>query len=177
VLLLATGFALALQPESPWLEIVAAGFGIGAGLTLDEYAPWLHLDEAYWGDERSRSVDAVVTAALICGLILLGFLPFSTDGGAVTIVITTALVLTIAVLAVLKGKYGLRVVGMLVPPVGLMGATRLAKPGSPWAQRRYAPGSAQLERATRRCERHTRRYRRFQDRVAGAPAVEDSRDP
>ena len=33
-LLLATGFALALQPESPWLEIVAAGFGNGAGLTL-----------------------------------------------------------------------------------------------------------------------------------------------
>jgi hypothetical protein len=38
VLLLGTGFALALQPPGPWLEILAAGFGIGAGLTLDEYA-------------------------------------------------------------------------------------------------------------------------------------------
>jgi hypothetical protein len=45
VLLLCTGFALALQPPSPWLEILAAGFGIGAGLTLDEYAAWLRLED------------------------------------------------------------------------------------------------------------------------------------
>src|SRR5665809_47338 len=45
VLLLAAGFVLALQPPSPWLEITAAGFGIGAGLTLDEYALWLHLQD------------------------------------------------------------------------------------------------------------------------------------
>jgi hypothetical protein len=106
VLLLATGFVLALQPGSPWLEIVAAGFGIGSGLTLDEYALWLHLDDVYWAEEGRRSVDAVVIAA-------------------------------------------------------------------PWARRRCAAGSRKLARATRRYERHTRRYQRFQDRVAGAPAVDD----
>jgi hypothetical protein len=176
VLLLAMGFALALQPDSPWLEIFAAGFGIGAGLTLDEYALWLHLEDVYWAEEGRRSVDAVVIAALIGGLLLMGFLPFSTEGGAVTILTTTAVVLVIAIVAVLKGKYVLGVAGMLVPPVALVGAIRLAKPGSPWAQRRYAPGSSKLARATRRYERHTRRYQRLQDSLAGAPAVDDRGD-
>jgi hypothetical protein len=176
VLLLAAGFALALQPSSPWLEIAAGCFGIGAGLTLDEYALWLHLEDVYWAEEGRRSVDAVVVAALIGGLLLMGFIPFSTDDGAFTIVATTAVVLGIAVVAVLKGKYLLGVAGMLVPLVGLVAAIRLAKPGSPWARRRYAPGSTKLARATRRHERHERRYQRFQDRVAGAPAVDRKQD-
>jgi hypothetical protein len=176
VLLLAAGFALALQPTSPWLEIAAACFGIGAGLTLDEYALWLHLKDVYWAEEGRRSVDAVVVATLIGGLLLMGFIPFSTDDGAFTIVATTAVVLCIAVVAVLKGKYLLGVAGMLVPIIGLVAAIRLAKPGSPWARRRYAPGSAKLARATRRHERHERRYQRFQDRLAGAPAVNDRTD-
>jgi hypothetical protein len=174
VLLLAMGFVLALQPASPWLEIAAAGFGIGAGLTLDEYALWLHLEDVYWAEEGRRSVDAVVIAALIGGLVVMGFLPVSTDAGAVTIIGTTVVVLAIAVVAVLKGKFVLGVVGMLVPIVGLVGAVRLAKPGSPWAQRRYAPGSRKLARATERYERHTRRYQRFQDQLAGAPATDDT---
>src|SRR3954454_14271805 len=41
VLLLFSGFlGFALDPKSPWSEILAAGFGIGAGLTLDEFALW-----------------------------------------------------------------------------------------------------------------------------------------
>jgi hypothetical protein len=171
VLLLSMGFVLALQPGSPWLEIVAAGFGIGAGLTLDEYALWLHLEDVYWAEEGRRSVDAVVISAVLGGLVLMGFLPFSTDSGAVTIVLTAVVVLAIAIVAVLKGKYVLGVAGVLVPIIGLVAAVRLAKPGSAWARRRYAPGSRELARATRRSERHARRYRRFQDRVAGAPAA------
>jgi hypothetical protein len=173
VLLLAAGFALALQPPSPWLEIAAAAFGIGAGLTLDEYALWLHLEDVYWAEEGRRSVDAVVVAALIGGLLLMGFIPVSADDGIFTILATIAVGLGIAIVAVLKGKYLLGVVGMLVPIIGLVGAIRLAKPGSPWARRRYAPGTAKLARATRRHERYERRYQRFQDRVAGAPAVDD----
>jgi cell division protein FtsW (lipid II flippase) len=176
VLLLATGFALALQPPSPWLEIAAGAFGVGAGLTLDEYALWLHLEDVYWAEEGRRSVDAVVIAALIGGLILMGFIPFSTDAGTLTILVTTAVVLGIAVVAALKGKYLLGVAGMLVPIVGLVGAIRLAKPESPWARRRYAAGSAKLARATRRSERHARRYQRFQDHLAGAPAANDRTD-
>jgi hypothetical protein len=169
VLLLATGFALALQPPSPWLEILAAGFGIGAGLTLDEYALWLHLDDVYWAEEGRRSVDAVVIAAVLGGLLLMGFLPFSTDDGALPIIITMLIVLSIAAVAILKGKIVMGVAGVLFPLVGVIGAIRLAKPGSFWAERRYKPGSRKVARAERRYERHTRRYQRFQDRVAGAP--------
>jgi hypothetical protein len=169
VLLLATGFALALQPPSPWLEFFAAGFGIGAGLTLDEYALWLHLEDVYWAEEGRQSVDAVVIAALLGGLLMMGFLPFSTDDGAVPIVVTMVVVLALSAVAILKGKIVMGVAGVLFPIVGLIGAIRLAKPGSFWAERRYEPGSRKLARATKRYARHTARYQRFQDRVAGAP--------
>ena len=169
VLMLIGGFVLALQPGSPWLEIVAAGFGIGAGLTLDEFALWLHLEDVYWAEEGRRSVDAVVVAALVGGLVLMGFLPFSTSDGAPAIVAWTLLALAISTVAVLKGKVVLGVAGMLLMPLALIGAIRLAKPDSPWGRRRYLPGSAKLARATARAERHALRYRRFQDRVAGAP--------
>jgi hypothetical protein len=169
VLMLATGFALALQPASPWTEIFAAGFGIGAGLTLDEYALWLHLEDVYWAEEGRRSVDAVVIAALLGGLLLMGFLPFSTDDGALPIVLTMVVVLALSAVAILKGKIVMGVAGVLFPIVSLIGAIRLAKPGSFWAERRYEPGSRKLARASKRYVRHTKRYQRFQDRVAGAP--------
>ena len=169
VLLLACGFVMALQPDSPWLEMAAAGFGIGAGLTLDEFALWLHLEDVYWAEEGRRSVDAVVIAVLLGGLVLVGFLPFSTDDGAVAIVVSVMLVLGLSVAAVFKGKVVLGVAGILLPVLSLVGAIRLATPDSPWARRRYAPGSRKLERATARHERHRRRYRAFQDRIAGAP--------
>jgi hypothetical protein len=60
--------------------------------------------------------------------------------------------------------------GALFPLFGVIGAIRLAKPDSPWARRRYAEGGSKLERSRRRGERHSRRYQRFQDRVAGAPS-------
>ena len=169
VLMLGSGFALALQPGSPWLEITAAAFGVGAGLTLDEFALWLHLEDVYWAEEGRRSVDAVVIAVLLGGLVLIGFLPFSTGSGAVAIVVSMLVVLALSAVAVLKGKVVLGVAGILLPLLSLVGAIRLATPGSPWARRRYAAGGRKLARATERHERHARRYRRFQDRVAGAP--------
>jgi hypothetical protein len=169
VLLLVTGFGLALQPPSPWVEILAAGFGIGAGLTLDEYALWLHLEDVYWAEQGRRSVDAVIIAAIIGGLLLMGFLPFSTEDGAPAIIISTLLVLAVAMVAVLKGKIFMGIAGMLFPIVGIIGAIRLAKPDSFWARRRYDADGSKLARATKRYEKHTRRYQRFQDRIAGAP--------
>ena len=148
---------------------MAAGFGIGAGLTLDEYALWLHLEDVYWAEEGRRSVDAVVIAAVLGGLLLMDFLAFSTDDGAVPIIVSMLVVLSISAVAILKGKIVMVLAGVLFPIVGQIGAIRLAKPGSFWAERRYKPGSRKLARAERRYERHTRRYQRFQDRVAGAP--------
>jgi hypothetical protein len=170
VLMLLGGFLLALRLESPWMELAAAGFGIGAGLTLDEYALWLHLEDVYWAEEGRQSVDAVIVAAIVGGLLLMGFLPFSTDSGAPAIVLSVLVSLAVATVAVLKGKVFLGVAGMLFLPAGVVGAIRLAKPGSPWARRRYPEGSRRRIESERRFERHTRRYQRFQDRVAGAPS-------
>jgi hypothetical protein len=174
VLMLFAGFLLALQPGSPWLELSAAAFGIGAGLTLDEYALWLQLEDVYWAEEGRRSVDAVIIAAIVGGLILMGFLPFSTDEGAPAIIFSVLLSLAVAAVAVMKGKFFMGVAGMLFLPIGLIGAIRLAKPDSPWARRRYPEGSPKRIKSERRYARHTARYQRFQDRVAGAPSPKDA---
>jgi hypothetical protein len=108
-------------------------------------------------------------AALIGGLVLMGFLPFATDAGVPTIVASVLGALGLATMAVLKGKLFMGVATMLVPFVGLVAALRLAKPDSFWARRRYPEGSRKLARARARLERHQRRYRAFQDRIAGAP--------
>jgi len=173
VLLMLAGFlGFALQPDSPWLEILAAAFGVGMGLTLDEFALWLHLEDVYWAEQGRQSVDAVILATLLGGALLLGFTPWdSHDASSVLAATATVIaVLAISTVAALKGKYTSAVVGVLVVLVGLVAAIRLAKPGSPWARRRYAEGSGKLARATARSERSRKRYRRWQDRIGGAPS-------
>jgi hypothetical protein len=174
VLMLLAGFLMAIQLDSPWFELAAAAFGIGAGLTLDEYALWLHLEDVYWAEEGRRSVDAVIVAAIVGGLVLMGFLPFSTDSGAPTIILAMLGALAVAAIAVLKGKIFMGVAGMLFLPVGLIGAIRLAKPDSLWARRRYPEDSPKRIESESRYARHTRRYQRFQDKVAGAPTPKDA---
>jgi len=65
-----------LQPESPWREIVTVFFGIGTGLTLDEFALWLELKDVYWEKEGRKSVDAMVVAGCLAGMALVGFSAF-----------------------------------------------------------------------------------------------------
>lgn len=176
VLLMLSGFLeFALHPGEPWIEIFAVGFGIGAGLTLDEFALWLHLEDVYWAEQGRRSIDAVVIAALLGAAIVLGASPLTREDttSALTIVISLAIVIGISAIAALKGKYTCAVVGVPIPLVSLVAAIRLAEPDSPWARRRYAPGSGKLARATARGERHRARYRRWQDLIAGAPSAAD----
>jgi hypothetical protein len=169
-LMLLCGFmAFAAPLDAPWWHLIAVGFGVGAGFTLDEFALWVWLEDVYWAEEGRQSVDAVVIAATVGGLLLLGFVPFSTDSGIVTIVASTIAAFAIAVVNAAKGKYVFAVVSMLVPVIGVVTAVRLAKPESAWGRRRYAPGTRKHARAAKRYARHTARYRRFQDRVAGAP--------
>ena len=178
VMVLFFGFVLALQPASPWLELSAAGFGIGAGLTLDEFALWLHLEDVYWAEEGRRSVDAVVIAVAVAGLLLLGFLPVSTEDSGWGIAFSVLLVLARRGAHhpegqghLRRGRHDLR------PVLGIFGAIRLAKPGSFWARRRYKPGSKKLARSEKRYARKTARYRRFQDRIAGAPSIPPAAEP
>ena len=178
VLLMFSGFlSFVLQPGSPWFEILAGLFGIGAGLTLDEFALWLHLEDVYWTEEGRSSVDAVIFAAIIGGGIIVGFVPLDAgDGGSTLAIVTTVVIdLSICAIVALKGKFSAAVIGMFIPPVAWVGAIRLAAPGSWWARRRYKPGSRKLVKAEARKTRHDRRVRRFQDLIGGAPSLPSPR--
>jgi hypothetical protein len=173
VFMMIAGFlAFVIQPYSPWFEILAGLFGVGAGLTLDEFALWLYLDDVYWSEEGRSSVDAVVFAAIIGGAIIVGFVPLDASGGSiVAIVVSVAITLGLCAIVALKGKLSSAVIGMFIPPVAWVAAIRLARPGSWWAGRRYASGSDKLAKATARKARHDRRVRRFQDLIGGAPSL------
>ena len=87
LLLLVTGYVgVAVAPDSPWAELAAIGFGIGMGLTLDEFALWLNLEDVYWSQKGRQSIDAVIVAAALLTLTLLGlvgvFLPLVAFVGA-----------------------------------------------------------------------------------------------
>src|SRR3954452_7737512 len=58
-LMMISGFlGFALNPDDPWSDILAILFGVGMGLTLDEFALWLRLEDVYWADQGRESVDA-----------------------------------------------------------------------------------------------------------------------
>jgi len=57
------------QPKGKWLTLVAVIYGIGLGLTFDEFGMWLHLGGLYW---QRASYDAVVTVAALLALIAYG---------------------------------------------------------------------------------------------------------
>lgn len=49
---------------SSWAaSLTAIAFGVGAALTLDEFALWLNLQDVYWEQQGRVSVDAVVLFA------------------------------------------------------------------------------------------------------------------
>jgi hypothetical protein len=71
-LLLFVGYAWLASAESlsrwqsRWIAIF---YGIGAALTLDEFALWLNLRDVYWAREGRESIDAVI---LFGSLLLVG---------------------------------------------------------------------------------------------------------
>jgi len=72
LLLLVSGYlGIGLAPDYH-REPHAILFGIGAALTLDEFALWLHLKDVYWAKQGRQSVDAVIVTATILGLGVLG---------------------------------------------------------------------------------------------------------
>src|ERR1700761_2970536 len=122
VLMLLFGFlAIAVYLPNPWWDLVAAGFGVGAGLTLDEYALWLHLDDVYWAEEGRRSVDAVIVAAVLGGLILLGARPLTSSdtSSAVGLAAAITAVVVLCTWAMLKGRTMLGIFGLVFVPAAL----------------------------------------------------------
>jgi hypothetical protein len=178
LIIIGTGIVLVSQtPSGTALDAAAAVFGIGVGLTVDEFALWLHLKDVYWARQGRQSVDAifcvlVITGALIGGSSLvtggIGSAEWWSSIGGI------AITLVLCLICLLKGKIVTGVTGIVVGPVALVGAIRLAKPGSWWAARRYP---ARPRRATRAASRYDqRRMERWnwaRDLVAGAPSQEN----
>jgi len=71
LLLLITGFLSNALHVDSGRTVVAVFFGIGAALTLDEFALWLNLEDVYWTKRGRISIDAIVIAGCLCALFLL----------------------------------------------------------------------------------------------------------
>jgi hypothetical protein len=180
LIIIGTGIALiSATPQGAALDAAAAVFGAGVGLTVDEFALWLHLEDVYWADQGRKSVDAIFCVLVITGA-LIGGTDFVTGrvGTAAwwSSVAVIAVNLVLCVICMLKGKVVTGVIGVVVGVVALIGAVRLAKPGSWWAVHRYASRPRRASRAANRYDqRHQERWNRLRDLVAGAPSKETAR--
>ncbi len=160
------------SPGSPWVEILAALFGAGAALALDEFALWLHLDDVYWSEEGRKSIDAVLVAGVIGVVMLMQADPLGLglDGTESGWIVAFVLIVhfTYVIITFLKGKLLVGLVGVVVPFVSFVAAIRLAKPTSFWAHRFYS--ERKLERAHRRYSADAlRRWNAFRDWIGGQP--------
>jgi hypothetical protein len=180
-----------------WMELSALLFGIGMGLTIDEFALFIYLDDVYWSAEGRSSIDATVLAVAAMMLLLLGVDPielesdnagaivfntvlgvkpvvFDTSSVAATSISVLVLfsVLGFALICFAKQRLAHGTVGFFVTPVALYGALRLAKPNSPWARRFYGhrdPAKQSQAEQRFRADRRTETYKeRFRDAVGGA---------
>jgi lysyl-tRNA synthetase class 2 len=170
-MMIAGFLSFALNPDGLWALVLAAWFGIGMGLTLDEFALWLRLEDVYWSQQGRESVDAVVIALVFGGLVVIGLSPFDVRGYNSDLIVSVlvAVTLSLCIVTILKGKLVTGLVGVFVPLVALVGAIRLAEPGSWWARRRYREDSVKLRRAQRRAVKRDRWLTRARNAVAGAP--------
>jgi hypothetical protein len=182
VLMICAGFvSFAVQPDEPWMEIIAALFGVGVGLTVDEFALWLYLDDVYWTEEGRSSIDVGIICALLGGLVVLGIVP-GYEGSWEVVVLAVAEQLAVAAVVVSKGKVRLALIGLFIPILNLVWAIRLARPKSWWGKRFYRPREAEppgshrarrrarkLEKATDRAQRWDARRLKWLDRIGGAP--------
>lgn len=190
VLMLLSGIALVAVFEDGTQEtgaVLAALFGVGAALVLDEFALIFYLKDVYWSEQGRTSIDAVFVAFAGTGLLLLGFHPLellnvtdirhSPDSWVRAGYVVLAFVhLGLCAVVVLKGKIWTGLIGLFFVPILLVGSLRLSRPGAPWARWRYTVRPKKMERAVRR-ERTIRRpairakiY--LQDLVAGKPSID-----
>ncbi|HEY0391592.1 MAG TPA: hypothetical protein VGC63_07785 [Solirubrobacterales bacterium] len=163
---------------TPFTEICALFFGIGVGLTIDEFALWVHLEDVYWAEEGRSSVDATVIAASLMLLIVLGVSPVvidsSSTGALITSIVLTLLAFGCVAICFAKGRVLHGTIGIFVAPVAFYGAGRIGKPGSAWARYRYGerrPGKQSKAVDRFAPERRTERFKEaFRDIVGGKPS-------
>ena len=174
LIIIGTGIVLvSTTPHGAALDAAAAIFGVGISLTLDEFALWLHLEDVYWTEQGRKSVDAIFCVLVVTGALIGGANILSGRVGAAawwSSIAVLAVGLVLSVICLLKGKVTTGVVGVVIGIVALVGALRLAKPGSWWAIRRYGSRPRRAARAAQRYgPRYHDRWNRVRDLVAGAP--------
>ncbi|GGU98835.1 hypothetical protein GCM10010182_14530 [Actinomadura cremea] len=168
VLMLVGGVAsLAVPDGRVGFDLAAAVvFGMGSALVLDEFALILHLSDVYWTEKGRASVDAVFVAIAVTGLLLLGVNPLGVESSPLPsipgvrielvsgfYVASLAVNLVLAVLTLLKGKIWTGLIGLFVPALLIVGAVRVARPGSPWSRWWYDVDSRKYGRAAHREKR------------------------
>jgi hypothetical protein len=155
LLLITMGYlGLATDMGSPWLEFTGIAFGIGLGLTLDEFALWLNLQDVYWSEKGRQSIDAVIVATLMLVVALLGLQFWIDVREAVLLAIGIGgkrfvgaeslpwllsfqlLGIAAAIVCWLKGKRLFAIVGAFVPIIGIFGAVTKPREDSWWTRRR-----------------------------------------
>src|SRR5947209_1320334 len=134
---------IAFQPHDIGFDLFAVGFGIGAAFILDEFALSVHLRDVYWTPEGRHSIEVSIIWALLGLMLLTGLAPFGIhDQTEIPRIIGFAVVtvsIGLSIITCLKGKLTLGLLSIFLPPVGLVAAYRLARPGSIWAQLFYGP--------------------------------------
>jgi predicted MFS family arabinose efflux permease len=150
---------LAFQPHDIGVDLLAVGFGAGAAFVLDEFALSVHLRDVYWTPEGRHSIEVSIIWTLLGLMLLTGISPFGihdqTEVPRTIGFIVVAASIVLSILTCLKGKLTAGLLSIFLPPVGLIAAFRLARPGSIWAQLFYGP--AKQTRAQRRFDPATAR--------------------
>ena len=159
-----------IAPHGTVRTVLACIFAAGAALTLDEFALWLHLTDVYWEAQGRKSVDAVVFVAGIGTLATVVSDPFSRSEGESLwfYFLYLFVILAFVVVAVFKGRLFMGPAGVLLFPLAVVAALRVAKPGSPWYGRFYAEGSKKQLKALSRAARHGLEAR-LKELVSGIP--------
>jgi hypothetical protein len=159
---------------------LSVAFGVGMGLTIDEFALWIYLDDVYWSSEGRSSIDAMVIAAGFMGLVLAGGVSIDVNAPApfnvVVTVLVVAAVLALSLVCFLKQRVFHGAIRLVVAPLALYGAVRIGKPRSPWARRFYRDDrrhkQARAERRFRPDRRTELLKERFRDAVGGVTGEE-----
>ena len=66
LILLVVGYVWLIERAvgSSWVaSVTAIAYGVGAALTLDEFALWLNLQDVYWESAGRQSIDAIIIFA------------------------------------------------------------------------------------------------------------------
>lgn len=148
-------------PQGAFFLLLAALFGCGASLVLDEFALIFHLQDVYWEQEGRKSVDAVVLAVVLGSLLLLRLTPFGTTSNEATtgIAIGIAINLPIVIIAGLKGKLFFALIGIFIPPISAIAAIRLAEPDSIWAHKFYKKNGKKIAKSKKRYTQYEAKWR------------------